>query len=351
MTDQRFFRIILYITCFCIATFLLFRFLFPILLPFLIAFLLAQLAQPAITHLSRQTKLSYTISAALVMSVLFLFLGTVLFLLFQLCALGLTRLSTQLPVLFSRLQPTLETLRSQLLQLASRVPDGFGVALKNWVEELFSDTSSVFTQASDLALSLATAIVSRIPGIFLFLVTAIVASYMIAAEQETVLQWIQQKVPKTWQEKSKDVWLHLKTGLWGWLRAEFRMVGITFLLVTAGLFFIGVSHSLLLGVLIAFVDMLPVLGAGTVLIPWGVVALLQGNVSRGTCLFLLYCGTAALRTTLEPRLVGKQIGLHPLLALLSMYAGFQLFGIGGMILLPVITMLASQLWHCGNFRK
>ena len=349
MTDSRFFRMILYIVCFCITTFLLFRFLFPILFPFLIAFLLAQLAEPAITHLSR--RLSHSIAAILVMSVLFLFLGTLLFLLFQLCALGLTRLSSQLPVLLSQLQPALETLRSRLLQLASRVPDGFGVALKNWVEELFSDTSSVLTQASDLALSLATAIVSRIPGIFLFLITAIVASYMIAAERESVLQWLRQKVPQTWQEKSREVWTHLKTGLWGWLRAEFRMVGITFLIVTVGLFLIGISHPLLFGILTALVDLLPVLGTGTVLIPWSVLALLQGNVSRGTFLFLLYCGTAALRTTLEPRLVGKQIGLHPLLALLSMYAGFQLFGIGGLILLPVITMLASQLWRCSNFRR
>lgn len=349
MTESRFFRMLLYILIFCLGTFLLFHFFLPILLPFLTAFLLAQLAEPAIARLSRTCGLSYSIVAALVMSILFLLLGILLLLLFQLCALGLTRLSLQLPQLLSQLQPALESLRQQLLQLAFRMPDGFGIAMQNWVEQLFSDTSSLLNQASDLALSLATAIVSRVPGLFLFLITAIVASYMMAAERETILQWLQKKIPDVWQKKSRTAWLHLKTGLCGWIHAEVRMAGILFLLITAGLFLLRISHPLLLGLLIALVDALPVFGAGTILIPWGILALLQGNVSRGTSLLFLYCSTAVLRTTLEPHLVGKQIGLHPLLALLAMYAGFQLFGLGGMILLPIITMLTRQLWVHGNF--
>lgn len=348
MTEQRFFRTVLYIAVFCILTVLLFRFLLPVFFPFLIAFLLAQLAEPAIVRLTQ--RLPHTVSAVLVMTILFFFLGVLLLLLIQLCIFGLTRLSVRLPGLLSQLQPTLEILRTELLRLASRVPDGFGIALTNWVNQLFSDTSSLLGQASDLAVSLATAAVSRIPGIFLFLITAIVASYMLASQREIILQWMRLRIPATWQTKSRNVWTHLRTGLMGWFRAEVRMIGIVFLLVVIGLFLMGISHPLLIGALISLVDALPVFGTGTVLIPWSIVALLQGNVSRGTFLVLLYCGTAALRTVLEPRLVGKQIGLHPLLTLLSMYAGFQLFGLGGMIFLPIISMLARQLWVHSNFR-
>lgn len=124
---------------------------------------------------------------------------------------------------------------------------------------------------------------------------------------------------------------------------------VTFLIVSAGLFLLSIDAPLVLGAVIAVVDALPVFGTGTVLIPWGLWSLLQGDTVLGVGLLILYGLAAATRTSLEPRLVGKQIGLHPLLALLSMYAGFQLFGIAGMILLPLLAILARQLWTYGGF--
>ena len=99
------------------------------------------------------------------------------------------------------------------------------------------------------------------------------------------------------------------------------------------------------GALIAVVDALPVLGSGTVLLPWAAVSLLRGSGGLAIGLTVTYAAAAFARSALEPRLLGRQIGLPPLLTLLSLYAGYRLFGLAGMILLPLAVLLAKQMWE------
>ena len=351
MSEQRFLRLLLYIALFCVLTFLFFRFLLPVLLPFLIGLLLASLAEPAVRLLRDRWHTPRGLASGLVMTALFLLLSLVLYLLLQTCAAELSRLTVRLPALIRQLQPAMEALRDWLLSLADKVPDGLGLALRAWVDQLFSDASVLIGEGSDLVLSLATDLASKVPGIFLFLVTTVVASFMISAERTAIFRWLRTHLPERWRQQTANLGGHLKKALNGWVKAELRLMLITFGIVSAGLFVLGIDFPLVLGAVIAVVDALPVFGTGTVLIPWGLWSLLQGDTVLGAGLLILYGLAATTRTSLEPRLVGRQIGLHPLLALLSMYAGFQLFGIGGMILLPIAALLARQLWAYGGFGK
>lgn len=351
MSEQRFLRLLLYIALFCVLTCLFFRFLLPVLLPFLIGLLLASLAEPAVRLLRDRWHAPRGLASGLVMTALFLLLTLVLYLLLQTCAAELSRLTVRLPALIRQLQPAMEALRDWLLSLADKVPDGLGLALRAWVDQLFSDASVLIGEGSDLVLSLATDLASKVPGIFLFLVTTVVASFMISAERTAIFRWLRTHLPERWRQQTANLGGHLKKALNGWVKAELRLMLITFGIVSAGLFVLGIDFPLVLGAVIAVVDALPVFGTGTVLIPWGLWSLLQGNTVLGAGLLILYGLAAATRTSLEPRLVGRQIGLHPLLALLSMYAGFQLFGVGGMILLPIAALLARQLWAYGGFGK
>ena len=348
MTENRFLRLALYIAAFCAVIFLLFRFLLPVLLPFLIAFLLSQLTEPAIRLLQERWNMPRGIHSALVMSALFAFLALVLYLLFGTCATELSRLTERLPELVEGLRSPMEAVQNWMLRIADRIPDGLGLAARAWVMQLFSDTSAFLGSVSDLLLSMASGVVAVLPKLLLFLVTTVVASFMISAQRETILDWLRKRLPQDWQKKGRVVASNLKRALGGWLRAETRMMLITFGVISLGLFLLGAEFPIILGAVTALVDALPVLGTGTILVPWALWNLLQGKTVFGVGLLVLYGLAAALRTVLEPRLVGRQIGLHPLLALLSMYAGFQLFGIGGMILLPIAAILARQLWAFGG---
>ena len=125
-------------------------------------------------------------------------------------------------------------------------------------------------------------------------------------------------------------------------------MGVTFLILTAGFFFLRVEYALLFALLITIIDALPVFGTGTVLIPWSMAQFLRGDTRCGVGLLLLYAVAALTRQALEPRLVGKQVGLNPVLTLLALYTGYRLLGVGGMIVFPIAAMLFKQLWdHSG----
>ena len=112
-----------------------------------------------------------------------------------------------------------------------------------------------------------------------------------------------------------------------------------------GLLVLGRKNALPLALVIAVVDALPVFGAGTILIPWGVISFLRGSTVLGIGLLVLYALCSVSRAFLEPRFLGKQIGLNPLLTLIALYAGYRLFGILGMILLPFAVILLKQLYE------
>jgi predicted PurR-regulated permease PerM len=105
---------------------------------------------------------------------------------------------------------------------------------------------------------------------------------------------------------------------------------------------LGIRYALLWGILVALVDALPVLGTGAVLIPWSLISFLESNSPRALGLLGLYAIVALTRSVLEPRLVGKQLGLDPLLTLACLYAGFQLWEVAGMIFAPLLAVAIRQ---------
>ena len=116
---------------------------------------------------------------------------------------------------------------------------------------------------------------------------------------------------------------------------------LVFALLTLGLWILGVEFPLLFGGLIALLDALPVLGTGTVLIPWALLSFLQNDSGLGFGLLVLYGVSSVARSVLEPHLVGRQLGLPPLGTLMAFYAGYRLFGIPGMILLPLTVLFVK----------
>ena len=140
----------------------------------------------------------------------------------------------------------------------------------------------------------------------------------------------------------------IRAALGGWLLAQLKLMGVTFLILTAGFLLLRTEYPLLFALLTTLIDALPVFGTGTVLIPWALLEFLHGNTACGVGFLILYAVAALTRQTLEPRLVGQQIGLAPIFTLLALYAGYKTIGVPGMILFPICAVLFRQLWdHSG----
>ena len=119
---------------------------------------------------------------------------------------------------------------------------------------------------------------------------------------------------------------------------------LTFLILLAGFLLLRIDHPFLWAATVCLVDILPVLGTGTVLIPWSVVCFLQGNHLQGIGLLAVYTIISILRSVLEPRLVGKQLGLDPLVTLFAIYAGYHLWGLMGMLVAPILAVVLTQIF-------
>ena len=187
--------------------------------------------------------------------------------------------------------------------------------------------------------SLLTGLVSRVPRVLFFLLVSVIASAYFAVSLEDVNGAVRRILPR----RAVDMLVRLKDGFFGaflrYLRAYLLLLVITFLEMMVGLFLLRAPYPLLMAIVIAALDLLPVIGVGSVLIPWGVWSLVMGRTGFGVGLLVLFAAHTVLRQIIEPRIVGKNLGVHPLLTLFFIYVGYSVFGIIGLLLVPLLTVL------------
>ena len=321
-----------------------FRLLFPILLPFLMAAALALAAEPLVAGLHKHLHLPRGLSAAIGVTVALIL--TILLLL-ALCALLVRELGTLagvLPDLASATMSGLDSLEIWLLGLAEKTPKGISPILVQGVEGMFSNGSALLDRVSSGLLTLATSLLKSIPDSALGLGTWILSTFMISSRLPKIRDWIRHHLSDAWRQKYIPHLKMLKKTLWGWVKAQAKLVAITFCILFVGFLLLRISHPFLWAGAVCRVDILPVLGTGTVLIPWALVCFLQKDLLRAVGLLALYVIISLLRSILEPRLVGKHLGLDPLITLLSIYAGYRLWGLPGMLLAPILAVAVVQFF-------
>ncbi len=318
------------------------RYLLPILLPFLMGAGLALAAEPLVSFFTRKTRLPRAAATGIGVTMTLMLLILLIMTLVALLLRELGALAGVMPDLEDTAVRGMSLLEQWLLGLVSRAPGSIGSMLTNSVEGLFSDSTALLDQITSRLPGLASGILKGIPDSALGLFTWLLASFMISVRLPRIKALIQAKLPPAWHEKTLPMLHRLKASLLGWLKAQLKLISITFFVLTIGFFILQIPYAPLWALLIALVDALPVLGTGMVLVPWSLVCFLQGDTARGIGLLGIYATAALLRSVLEPKLVGKQLGLDPLVTLAAMYAGFRLFGFGGMIIAPLLAVVLIQ---------
>lgn len=142
--------------------------------------------------------------------------------------------------------------------------------------------------------------------------------------------------------------IHIKDIGLKYVKGYFILMVITFAELSLGFTFIGVENSFLVAAVIAFLDLLPIIGTGGVIIPWIIIEMLLGNLNFALKLSILYLIVTIIRNIIEPKTIGNQLGLHPLIMLICMYIGIKAFGVVGMFVFPVAAVLLKQLYNSGN---
>ncbi len=318
------------------------RYLLPLLMPFLLGAGLALLAEPITRTLHTKLRLPRSVAAGISVSAVFMLLALFLLVLCALILRELGVLATILPDLGQTARSGLELLRQWLLSLTGRVPSSLQAILRRNITDLFSGSSALLDQALRYVLGLAGTLLAKMPDSALTLGTAVISGFMISAKLPQFREGLSRRFPKERLAPALTALQGVKAAIGGWLFAQVKLCGVTWGILTLGFLILGIPYAPLWAGLTALVDAFPILGTGTVLIPWSAIAFLQNNVPRGIGLLGVYAVISLTRSALEPKLVGRQLGLDPLLTLMALYIGYQLWGLGGMILAPLLTVVLKQ---------
>lgn len=325
----------------CIFIFI--RYLLPLFLPFFLGGFLALAAEPLVRFLNKKIHLPRTAAAGIGVTMSFSFLALGIMVLCAVLLRQLRQLTASLPQLEEAARWGLGELSAWLLELAQKAPGELKTLLTQNVTEFFSGGSALVGRATSYLLSLASGILGKLPDSFLSIGTAIISSFMISTKLPVMAQALTSHFPESFLASSRSLLQRLKGTVGRWLLAQAKLSGVNFLLITGGFLLLRIPHAPLWAFLTALVDAFPILGTGTVLIPWSLISFLQGARGRAFGLLSIYAVATVSRSILEPRLVGHQLGLDPLATLMALYVGYQLWGLAGMLLAPMLAAAAMQL--------
>ena len=320
------------------------KYLLPILMPFVIGFVIASIIQLPLRQL-RLKNPRWNKYAAVGLCIVFYALLVWAMVFFSAKVVSeISNLAAMLPDLVDEhLYPLIWQLGDQIQQILEPI-DMTLAQLVNEVGKTAASTIAKYaTEFSGWAVKALASGVISIPGALLTIVITVVASFYIAADYRTVLDFLKKLIPAAHRDSMLNVLSYARTAVLVYIKSYSIMFCVTFAALWLGFTILGIPYRLGLAFGIAFFDLLPILGVGGILLPWGAVALLMGKFVIGLGVIGLYIVICALRHIIEPKFVGSQIGLHPLATLVAMIVGLKLAGLVGMMLLPVSLVAVMKL--------
>ena len=325
------------------------RVVLPCLLPFLWGWLAAALARPWARRLSSRTPLGRRAASVLALLAFWAGAGAALWWLGATAFTQGAALLERLPGWYeSSFLPAARRLGEEALGLLGRMGPGAEEGLQAAAARLAPAVQEGISSLSARVLAGAGNLAKGLPGFALACSFTVLSSFFILLDYEAIGAFLLRQLPRRLAEPVRDSRVFLAETVRQVLKAYLLIMAITFGEISLGLWLLRVDYYLIIGLAVAVLDILPVLGSGSVLIPWGVWTLLQGNLTLGVGILLLYGVVTAVRTVIEPRIVGRRIGLSPLATLGAMYVGMKLGGFGGLILAPMAVTLLLFLEENGH---
>lgn len=309
-----------------VGTYLLFRYAFASLLPFLIAAVIAFWVDKPAARLSERLGISVRL------------LRLLLTLFATVAALGATALAVW--GIAARLIDILQNGGlDKIGEMFSKITDGVGGILGKIGEGVGDAVLSLLSSVAETLGSFLSVFVGTIPRALLFLLVTVISSVYFSLDLDKIAAFFRGFLPTRVISLVGRVKSSFLSTLGKYLRSYFCLMLLTFGVMLVGLLILGRGESFLLAAVIALLDVLPVIGAGVVLLPWALYSFISGSVGLGIGLLLLYVIHTVIRQLAEPKILGKSLGVHPIITLVLLYVGYSLFGIFGILLVPIFTVL------------
>ena len=320
-------------------------------MPFVIGWIIALIANPLVRFLERHMRIVRRHgSMVIIVAVLGLVIGAI-YLAVSRLYVELSGFMKDLPAIYDNALLEITGALQNSQKLISYLPESLQTPLLELSQNLGGTLGALFSKAAAPTVEIAGNVAKGIPNVMVNTIVMILASYLFLAERERIMRWLQANLPPFVLRYADYLQKDAKGLIGGYFLAQFRIMFVVAAILAAGLLILGVKYSIVLAILIALLDFLPIFGTGTVLIPWAVVKLFMAEYAYAAGLILLYITTQVVRQIIQPKIVGDSMGLPPLLTLFLLYLGFKVRGVAGMILAVPIGLFFVSLYDYGAFRK
>ena len=318
-------------------------------MPFVIGIIFALIANPMVKFLEKHIKINRKFGSVLMIG---LVIGVVALACYEgvtLLARGLGGFMEYLPTMTVNAGNELAKAMEQLQAVLEKLPfmqdvdlSALGKMLQDFLTGLVSGSDSfTITRISDFAKSL--------PDVLVSVVVGLLAAYFFIADKDKLIHGIEKHLSEDFMKKTRHIYGQLVNVVGGYFKAQFKIMGVIYIVVFIGLLILRVDFAWLIAFGIAFLDMLPVFGTGTVLCPWAVIKFFSGNYTMAAGMLILYVVTLVMHQVVQPKLIGDSVGMDAFAALFFMYIGYRISNVVGMILAIPIGMILINLYDAGAF--
>ncbi|MBR5808622.1 MAG: sporulation integral membrane protein YtvI [Clostridia bacterium] len=315
--------------------------------PFIIAYFVSLIVNPMVHGIEKRFRLPRGVCAILVIVLTVGVLGGIITAIIWKVIDEVRNVYEDLPIIY-------ENVRIAWIKISVFFSD-FVAMLPENLQNVFDDTSN---QVLDWFANIATNtqivrsagnIAKKLPSIFVVTVVFILSLYFMITDAKKVSLAVKKPFSEEFIQKMKEFKTEIKKYVGGYLKAQLTIMCISFTIILIGLSILKIDYALVIAIAVAILDALPFFGSGAVLWPWAIIAFIMGDVLLGVGLIIIYLAVILMRQFVEPKIVSQNIGIHPITTLMSMYVGFRIFSIGGMIVGPLVMVLLVSLYRTGIF--
>ena len=333
----------LVILCFVVPKAILF------FMPFVVGWVISSIANPMVQFLEKKLKIVRKHgSMMIIIGVLAAVVG--------LGYLGVSRLVEEagnlvdnLPQIYANLQEDFEEIGENLQVFYSRLPKNLQGNIQEAVSDVSSYVGGLFQAVGEPTFEAAGNFAKNVPGTLIAMIMSLLSAYFFTAQRMSILEGLEKNLPFRFWKQASGVLQDLKHVVGGYFKAQFKIMGVVYVILVIGLFILRVDYALLAALVIAFLDMLPFFGTGTVLWPWAAIKILSNDYKMAVGLIIIYAITQIVRQVIQPKIVGDTIGMDPLATLIFMYIGYRFSSIVGMIIAVPVGMILINLYQGGVF--
>ena len=317
--------------------------------PFVVGFVLSLIANPVVRFLEKRINIKRKYgSAIMIVSVVGIIVLACYGMILALAG-GLSEFVAYIPTLYSDASIELAKAAQVLQDILNKLPlkndvdfTSLGENLGIWVTGLISGLDSASVSAVG-------GVAKSLPNILVGIIVGVLATYFFIADHDKLSQMMHKYCPALFSGNSLLVYRELIRVVWGYFKAQFKIMGVMYVVLAVGLTVIGVKYGWIWAAGIAFLDMLPVFGTGFILWPWTVIKLLSGNYGMAAGMLVIYAICQVTHQMIQPKLIGDSVDLNPFATLFFMFIGYKLKGMLGMIIAIPIGMILIQLYTLGAF--